>query len=170
MPNLLPGTYPAFIKGYLTFVDVDTVAEAIKKYPEIISDFFRNIPAEKISFRYAEDKWNIKEMLQHIIDAERIFAYRALRISRHDKTPLPGFDEKNYAAWANADERSWENLMNEFIAVRKSTDLLFQSFTEDQLLQTGTTNNEPNNVKALCFLVYGHILHHVNILKERYLQ
>ncbi len=108
-------------------------------------------------------------MLQHIIDAERIFTYRALRIARHDKTPLPGFDEKEYAAADNADERSWENLLEEFQAVRKSTDLLLQSFTEDQLQQSGTTNNEPNTVEALSFLVYGHILHHMNILKERYL-
>lgn len=169
MPNLLPGTYPAFIKGYLSFVDVDTVAEAIDKYPGMILEFFKNIPSEKINYRYAEGKWNIKETLQHIIDAERIFAYRALRIARHDKTPLPGFDEKSYALSANADARIWEDLMNEFIAVRKSTDLLLQSFTEDQLEQSGTTNNEPNNVKALSFLVYGHILHHINILKERYL-
>ena len=169
MPNLLPGTYPAFMKGYLSLVDVDTVADAIEKYPEVILDFFKNIPFDKISYRYAENKWNIKEMLQHIIDTERIFAYRALRIARHDKTPLPGFDEKSYAAAVNADERSWEILMNEFEAVRKSSDLLLQSFTEDQLQQSGTTSNEPNTVKAISFVVYGHILHHINILKERYL-
>lgn len=169
MPNLTPRTYPAFIDGYLSFVHADTVAEAIKKYSGSISDFFKNIPAEKISYRYAEGKWNIKEMLQHIIDAERIFAYRALRIARHDKTPLPGFDEKDYAAAGNADERSWENLLEEFEAVRKSTDLLLQSFTPDQLKQSGTTNNQPNTAEALSFLIFGHILHHINVLKERYL-
>lgn len=169
MPNLTPGTYPAFIKSYLSFVNADTVAEAIEKYSDSINNFFKNIPREKVIYRYAEGKWNIKEMLLHIIDAERIFAYRALRIARHDKTPLPGFDEKSYAKAANADERSWESLLQEFEAVRKSTDLLLQSFTEEQLEQSGTTNNEPNTVKALSFLVYGHILHHINVLKERYL-
>ena len=169
MPNLLPGTYPAFIEGYLNFVNADTVAEAIEKYPQVINDFFKNISSDKISYRYAEGKWNIKEILQHVIDAERIFAYRALRIARHDKTPLPGFDEKSYAASVNAEERSWESLINEFIAVRKSTDLLLQSFTEDQFEQSGTTNDELNTVKALSFLVYGHILHHINILQKRYL-
>ncbi len=169
MQSLTPGTYPAFIQGYLSFVDADTVADAIEKYSDSIKNFFRNIPAEKVNYRYAEGKWNIKEMLQHIIDAERIFAYRALRIARHDKTPLPGFEENSYAASANADERSWNSLFQEFEAVRKSTDLLLQSFTEEQLEQSGTTNNEPNTVKALSFLVYGHILHHINILKERYL-
>lgn len=169
MPNLTPGTHPAFIKNYLSFIDADTVAEAIEKYSSSISDFFKNIPHEKVSYRYAQGKWNIKEMLQHIIDAERIFAYRALSIARHDKTPLPGFDEKTYAAAVNADERSWESLLDEFQAVRKSTDLLLQSFTQDQLKQSGTTNNEPNTVEALGFLVFGHILHHINILKEKYL-
>lgn len=169
MPNLTPGTYPAFIEGYLSFVNADTVAEAIEKYSGSISDFFKNISPEKADYHYAEGKWNIKEMLQHIIDAERIFAYRALRIARHDKTPLPGFDEKDYAAAVNANERSWENLLEEFEAVRKSTDLLLQSFTQDQLKQSGTTNNQPNTVEALGFLVYGHILHHINVLKEKYL-
>src|SRR4051812_45717209 len=169
MPNLTPGTYPAFIDGYLRFVDTNTVSEAIKKYPPVISEFFGNIPSDKVSFRYADGKWNIKEMLQHIIDAERIFAYRALRIARHDKTPLAGFDESSYAAAADADERTWEDLLREFRAVRVSTDLLIKSFTKDQLQQTGTTNGESNTVEALSFLVYGHILHHMNVIRERYL-
>jgi uncharacterized damage-inducible protein DinB len=169
MPNLIPGTYPAFIAGYVNFIRADTVSEAIEKYSRSIKDFFKNIPLDKVDYRYAEDKWNIKEVLQHIIDAERIFAYRALSIARHDKTPLPGFDEKSYAIATNADQRSWENLLQEFEAVRKSTDLLLQSFTADQLQQSGTTNNQPNTVEALSFLVFGHILHHINVLKERYL-
>lgn len=169
MANLPSGTYPAFIDGYLRFVNVDTVSEAVEEYSGNILNFFENIPVEKADYRYAEGKWSIKEMLQHIIDAERIFAYRALSIARHDKTPLPGFDENTYAAAANADERIWEDLLKEFEAVRKSTDLLLQSFTEEQLEQTGTTNGEPNNTKALSFLVFGHILHHINVIKQRYL-
>lgn len=169
MPNLTPGTYPVFIEHYLPFIDTNTIAEATEKYSSSISEFFKNIPPEKAGYRYAAGKWNIKEMLQHIIDAERIFAYRAVTIARHDKTHLPGFDENSYAAASNADKRTWESLLNEFEFVRKSTDLLLQSFTEDQLQQSGTTNNEPNTAKALSFLVYGHILHHIKVLKERYL-
>ena len=169
MPNLAAGTYPAFIKGYLSFVEAETVKEALAKYPAVISDFFKNIPSDKVSYRYAEGKWNIKEMLQHIIDAERIFAYRALRIARHDKTPLPGFDENNYALAVNADARNWQDLLQEFEAVRKSSDLLLQSFTDDQIRQTGITNGEPATVEAISYLIFGHILHHINILKERYL-
>lgn len=169
MPNLIPGSYPAFMESYISLVDADTIAEAIKKYAAGISDFFKNIPFEKVNYRYAPDKWNIKEMLQHIIDTERIFAYRAVSISRHDETHLPGFDEKSYALFANANKRSWKNLLQEFDAVRKSTDFLLLSFTNDQLQQSGTTNNSPNTVEAISYCIYGHILHHTNILKERYL-
>lgn len=169
MPNLATGTYPAFFEGYLRLVNADTVSEAIDKYSVSIPGFFKSIPIDKVSYRYAEGKWSVKEVLQHIIDAERIFTYRALRIARHDKTPLPGFDEKSYAAATNADERSWESLLEEFEAVRKSTDLLLQSFTKEQLEQTGTTNGETNTVKAISFIVFGHILHHINVLKEKYL-
>lgn len=169
MPNLTPGTYPAFIDGYLRYVDAITVKEAIQKYSGAITNFFENVPITRVSYRYAEGKWNIKQMLQHIIDAERIFAYRALRIARHDKTPLAGFDEKSYAAAVDTDERTWEDLLQEFKAVRVSTDFLLKSFTKDQFHQSGTTNEEPNTVEALSFLIFSHILHHINIIKERYL-
>ncbi|MDB5246729.1 MAG: DinB family protein [Segetibacter sp.] len=169
MANLVPGSYPAYAAGYINLVSADSVTEAIEKYSSILLTFFKNIPEDKIAYRYAEGKWNLKEMLQHIIDAERIFAYRALRIARHDKTPLAGFDEGTYANASNADARSWESLLTEFEVVRKSTDLLLQSFTEDQLAQTGITNEQPNTVIALCFTIFGHILHHINIVKERYL-
>lgn len=169
MPTLATGTYPPYFSKYINLVDADSVTEAIEKYSDAIINFFRNIPAEKIDYRYAEGKWSIKEMLQHIIDTERIFAYRALRIARHDKTPLPGFDEGSYAAAANASARSWQSLLQEFEAERKSTDLLLQSFTHDQLQQSGTTNEHTNTVIAISFIVYGHLLHHINIVKERYL-
>lgn len=169
MPVFVVGTYPAFVKKYLDNIQVDTIDEAIKNYSGTIINFFKSIQEEKLEYRYAAGKWNIKEMLQHIIDAERIFAYRALRIARHDKTPLQGFDENAYATASNADTRSWKNLLLEFEVVRKSSDLLLQSFTEDQLQQTGTTNGEPNNVKAISFVIFGHILHHMLILEEKYL-
>lgn len=169
MPAPAPGTYPPYFENYIKLADADTVAEAIEKYSPCIIGFFRNIPTDKVNYRYAEGKWSIKELLQHIIDAERIFAYRALRISRHDKTPLPGFDEGTYTAAANADARSWQSLLEEFEAVRKSTDLLLLSFTPGHLKQSGITNEHPNTTVAISFVIFGHILHHINIMKERYL-
>src|SRR6476661_2878556 len=143
MPTLTAGTYPPYFSKYINLVHTENVEEAIKKYSDEILAFFQRIPVEKADYRYAEGKWSLKEMLQHIVDAERIFAYRALSIARLDKTPLPGFDENNYALASDADQRSWESLLQEFVAVRKSTDLLLQNFTPDQLQHSGVTNNHP---------------------------
>lgn len=169
MPALPAGSFPSYFSNYINFVDADSVTEAIDRYSGNIQQFFRNIPTDKVDYRYAEGKWSIKELLQHIIDAERIFAYRALRIARKDKTPLPGFNEGAYAEESNASARSWQSLLEEFEAVRKSTDLLLQSFTADQLQQSGITNEYYNTTIAISYVVFGHILHHINILKERYL-
>ena len=170
MPTLTAGTYPPYFSKYINLVHTENVEEAIKKYSGEILAFFQRIPVEKADYRYAEGKWSLKEMLQHIIDAERIFAYRALSIARLDKTPLPGFDENNYALASNANQRSWESLLQEFEAVRKSTDLLLQNFTPDQLQHSGVTNNHTNTTIAISFVIFGHILHHINVIKERYLQ
>jgi uncharacterized damage-inducible protein DinB len=169
MANLPAGSFPPYFANYINLVHADSMAEAIERYSVNIQNFFKNLPAEKIDYKYAEGKWTIKEMLQHIIDTERIFAYRALRISRGDKTPLPGFDENNYAAASNAASRSWQTLLEEFEAVRQSTDLLIRSFTPRHLEQSGVTNGHTNTTIAISFMAYGHILHHMNILKERYL-
>lgn len=170
MPALTPGTYPASHANYIKLAEADTVKEAVEKYSTYLTEFFKNIPEAKVDYRYAEGKWSIKEMLQHIIDAERIFAYRALCIARHDKTPLPGFDENDYADASNADARTWQSLLQEFAAVRSATDSMLQSFTDEQLNQSGTTNNQPNTTQAICFTLIGHALHHVNVVKERYLK
>lgn len=167
---LAPGTYPPYFEKYTRLVNADTVKEAIERYSTSLIDFFRGIPVNKADYRYAEGKWSIKDLLQHVIDAERIFTYRALRIARNDKTPLPGFDENGYASVANASRRTWQSLLAEFEAVRRSTDLLLESFTEDDLQQTGITNNSPNTVIAICFIIFGHLLHHRSILEERYLK
>lgn len=164
-----PGSYPPFTQTYISLVEVGSVAEAADNYSESILYFFKNIPETKVSYRYAEGKWSIKEMLQHIIDTERILAYRALRIARHDKTPLPGFDENGFASAANGDERTWQSLLTEFSVVRLSSDLLIKNFSENQLLQSGITSGHTNTTLAICYTIYGHILHHINILKERYL-
>jgi len=107
--------------------------------------------------------------LQHIIDAERVFAYRALCIARKDKTAFPGFDENAYAVNSNANGRTLTDLQIEFSAVRHSTNLLFQSFFEEQLAEIGTASNNAVTVNAIGFIIIGHLLHHKNILEQRYL-
>lgn len=158
-----------FYHNYINLVTEDELAEAFDKESASFIRFLDTIPMEKYDYRYAEGKWTIKEVLQHIIDAERIFSYRALRFARKDKTPLPGFDENSFAAASKADARNWDKLVEEFKVVRRSSELLFHSFDEEQLESDGISSNAPNYVLALGFIIIGHTMHHQKILKERYL-
>ncbi len=169
MSTPVSGTYPAYFENYIQLVDTASVKEAIEKYSTPINDFFTDINEEKAIYRYEENKWSTKELLQHLIDAERIFAFRALSLARGEKASLPGFEENEYASASQADKRSWKSLIEEFIACRKSTDLLLLSFTEDQLQQSGITNSKPNTVVAIAYVMIGHILHHMKVVEERYL-
>ena len=155
--------------NYINLVTEDDLTEAFNKQSSSFVRFLETIPIEKHDHRYAGDKWTIKEVLQHIIDAERIFSYRALRFARKDATPLPGFDENSFAAAAKADARSWDKLVEEFKVVRRSSELLFNSFDEDQLQSNGISSNSPNYVLAIGFIIIGHSVHHQKIIKERYL-
>lgn len=131
--------------------------------------FVQNIPMDKFDYRYAEGKWTIKDIIQHIIDSERIFGYRALRISRNDKTALPGFEENNYVENTDANSRSIQDLLAEFSAVRHSNLFLFKSFSEEQLKRVGTASNTAISVRAIAFIIIGHQKHHQRIFQERYL-
>jgi hypothetical protein len=124
---------------------------------------------DKFDYSYAGGKWTIKDIIQHIIDAERIFTYRALRFSRNDKTELPGFDENIYVDDANGSKRSIMELLTELSAVRHSTMLLFKTFNEEQLLRIGIASNNPMSVRALGFVIIGHQNHHQKVFEERYL-
>ena len=123
----------------------------------------------KHEFRYAEGKWTIKDIILHLIDAERIFAYRALRIARNDKTALPGFEENDYVISANANEREFESLLKEYIIVREATISLFENLSETDLLKPGTASNASVSVRGIGYCILGHELHHKNIIIERYL-
>ncbi len=124
---------------------------------------------EQSQHRYAEDKWSIKELLGHMIDTERIFAYRALCLARGEKQPLPGFDEKAYAQNAHFEKRTFAGLLAEYLAVREATLCLLKSFEANALSEVGTTSGYPTSVNALVYIIAGHERHHVTILKERYL-
>jgi uncharacterized damage-inducible protein DinB len=124
---------------------------------------------DKFDYRYAEGKWTIKDIIQHVIDTERIFAYRALRISRNDITPLPGFEENDYVENTKANERGIQDLLAEFSAVRYATLFLFKSFSEEQLKRIGTASGTAISVRAIGFIIIGHQKHHQNVFQERYL-
>jgi uncharacterized damage-inducible protein DinB len=131
--------------------------------------FLHELSEEKASFAYAEGKWTVKQLVGHVVDTERIMAYRLLRISRNDLKALPGFDENMYVANSSFNERSLTSLADEFAAVRKANLYLFVSIKEDELLRTGTASDKPVSVRALLFIIAGHVNHHRNIISERYL-
>ena len=160
---------PAHYHNYINLVPHNNLKEAFIIHQVELYNFLKGLPDEKWSYRYAEGKWSIKEMVQHIIDTERIFAYRALCIARGEEAPLPGFDENSYAAASKADKREKEHLLEELKAVQTSTTLLFQSFDDEQLSTTGNANGKPIDVDAIGFIAVGHVLHHKKIIQERYL-
>lgn len=128
-----------------------------------------NLPKEKHEFAYSEGKWTVKELIQHIIDTERIFSYRALSFARNDTTSLAGFDHDMFINYANANDRNYTDLLDEMATVRKGSILLFKSFSEDALVRIGVSAENKMSVRALGYLFSGHQLHHLNIVKERYL-
>jgi hypothetical protein len=160
--------YPVFYKGYIDTVKDDVLAE-LEHQIESFTTLLNGIPSERSGFAYAEGKWTIVELLGHILDTERIMAYRALRIARNDASPLAGFDENDYVANAHFADTSLSSMAEEFEHLRKANLFLIKSFNETELARVGISNDKPISVKALVFIIAGHLNHHIRILKERYL-
>ena len=136
---------------------------------KLFHELINSIPEGKFGFAYAEGKWTLAELLMHIIDAERVFQYRALRFARNDKTPLAGFDQDDYIPECNAGGRSKKDLLEEYAAVRESTIKLFQSFDDEMLKRVGNASGSDMSARAMGFIICGHQAHHLKIIKERYL-
>jgi uncharacterized damage-inducible protein DinB len=132
--------------------------------------FVASIPKARLLHRYAEGKWTIKEILGHIVDDERIYVYRALRFARNDSTELPGFEQDHYAQYSEANKREITDLLDEFALVRRSTIAFFKSLDNTALMRTGVANGNRVSVRALAYHIAGHELHHMNIIRERYLR
>ena len=168
--NQLPiNEYADFYKSYIQALeDVELIEELEISLHDFIR-FVQNIPMDKFDYCYAEGKWTIKEIIQHLIDSERVFSYRALRISRNDKTPLPGFDENEYVANSNGNKRNLQGLLTELAVVRQATLSLFNSFSQEQLQYVGIASDNEVSVRAIGFIIIGHQKHHQKIFAERYL-
>lgn len=169
MPRPDLSRVPVFYHNYINQVPEDDLMTAFKNGTSPFIKLLESIDPAKYDHKYAEGKWTIREVLQHIIDAERVFNYRALRFARKDPTPLPGFDENLFARTAKADKRKWDDLVNEFKSVRQSSEDLFGSFDNEQLEASGISNNHSVYVLAWGYIVVGHCLHHMQIIRERYL-
>jgi len=161
--------YAPYYAGYIARCDgadlITSLHDAAARFVAVIDP----VPETKGDHRYAPGKWSIKEVLQHLIDCERVFAYRALRFARNDSTDLHGFDEDAYAPAAEADRRTLEDLRREHAAVRAATIALFSSFTPAMLTRQGRANGNPFSVRALGWAIAGHELHHLDVIQQRYL-
>lgn len=164
-----PSESASFYHKYIALVEGNSIGGIIENYAFELQEFFNSIPDNKADFAYAENKWTVKQVLLHVIDAERIFAYRALRICRGDQTPLASFDENMYVENSFATARSLSSLKQEFNSVRAATDIFLLALNEEQVKRTGIASNNTISVNALAYIIYGHLLHHQNILRERYL-
>lgn len=161
--------FAPFYASYVAQVSDGDLLEELEISVHDLIRFVQNIPMDKYDYRYAEGKWTIKDILQHLMDSERIFAYRALRIARNDKTPLPGFDENDYADIAGGSERSIRDLLTELALVRQATIHLFKTFNDEVLSRVGTASGFSVSVRALGVIIIGHQKHHQKVFGERYL-
>lgn len=160
---------PQFFDRYINLADNTLILDALTQ----AASFETLIPAKTLEalgdLRYAPGKWTVKDIVQHVIDNERIMSYRAMRFSRNDQTALPGYDEELFGQFANGSHRTITDLYDEYAAVRQSSIALFNSFDEEMLLRTGIAFQQTISVLALGFVLVGHVTHHVNIIRERYL-
>lgn len=167
--QLTTNEYGPYYKGYIDLAGNDLLIAGLTKSMYRHLNLFSSISEDKMNYAYAEGKWTIKELVVHLIDCERVFAYRALRCARNDKTDLPGFDQDDYVTTSEANNRSKASLIEEYESVRKSTIAMFKSFTDEMLTKVGTANGNPMSPRALGFIIIGHEKHHAKIIRERYL-
>lgn len=170
LTDLKTDEFAGYYETYINQVSNDyNLVEELEISVHRFIKFVQNIPMDKFDYRYAEGKWTIKDIIQHLIDSERIFAYRALRFARNDKTELPGFEENDYANQTNASKRGIQELLSEMAVVRQASLSLFKSLTEEELLRNGIASNNTISVRALGFIIIGHQNHHQRVFEERYL-
>ncbi len=164
-----PTEYQSYYGRYISLVPGRDLTQTLNSQLAQSLPILSAIDEQKSLYRYASGKWSIKEVLGHLIDAERIFTYRALRFARRDSTPLPGFDQDPYVAAANFDSRPWVDFIAEFEHVRRSTILFFRALAPEDVLRSGTASQNSITVRALGYIIAGHELHHMGILRARYL-
>jgi len=159
---------PDYFKRYIALIDHEDVLEALKSGRKKVQQVLKEFPEARQEYRYEDGKWTPKEILVHLMDAERVFAYRAMRIARHDDTSLLGFDHNAYVAPSQATLRSWKSIVKEYKILRKSTIHLFKNFSEEAMTRLGKVEDVSVAAHDLGALICGHEIHHMQVLKERY--
>ena len=164
-----PEEYPPYAEGYVSLVAAGDVLETLGRQVEETTALLARIPEERAGEGYEPGKWSVKELVGHMIDAERVFAYRALCIARGETASLPGMEQDDYVAHANSNARTLADLISEFTHVRASTLDLLRHLDEQAWLRRGVANGKPASVRALAHIIAGHERHHLNVLSTRYL-
>lgn len=165
-------SHDEFNQYYLPYIQLaanQDIVLGLKENVISVVDFYQNIPSEKLEHAYAEGKWTPKDILLHIIDTERVFVYRAMRIARQDKTEMVGFEQDDYVDAGKANNRTINSLIEEYKTVRNATIALFDSFSDEELKSIGKANGSTVSVRALGFIITGHENHHNNVIREHYL-
>lgn len=165
----LPEEYAPFYRGYIEQVEGRDALAALREALDNTTRFLQSIPTEKWNFRYAPGKWSLKESVIHMLDTERVFSYRALRISRNDQKPLQGFDQDDYIPFYHAETRSPESVIEEYRSIRLATLSLFQNLDEAAVNRMGTASGKGVSVRALAYMIAGHEQHHMRLAREKYL-
>ena len=161
--------YDPYYERYISLIIDNDIVPVLAGQVTELQDLFTALPEEKGTYAYETGKWTIKEVLSHLIDGERIFAYRVFRIARGDKTPIEGFEQDGYIENSHANERTFAELLDEFNLLRRANVLFFKNLDRDDWVRIGTANDVEISVRAIAFVMAGHIRHHITILRSRYL-
>lgn len=164
-----PGDYSTYYENYLKLIEGDDILKILNEQSKKTQDILNSFSEHRGNFRYADGKWTVKELVGHLLDTERVFAYRALCIARGEKKSLPGFDQDDYVKEGNFNRRELFDLNYEFRLLRESNLLLFRTFTPEMLKLKGFANESSITVLAILFIIAGHEKHHMNVLKEKYM-
>jgi DinB superfamily len=162
--------YSEYAAGYVALVPENDVLKVLREQVEIVRELISSIPEEQELFRYAPGKWSIREMIGHLGDGERVFGFRAFTFSRGDTAALPGFDENEYVRQSNSEQTRLKDLLAEFIALRQSNIFMLEQLNQEAWARIGIANGNAVSVRAIVWIMAGHVRHHLNILTERYLQ
>ena len=164
-----PGDYAPYYENYIKLVDGDDILKILNDQSKKTQDVLNSFSEHKGNFRYADGKWTVKEVVGHLLDTERVFAYRALCIARGEKKSLPGIEQDDYVSAGNFNGRELFELNYEFRLLRESNLLLFRSFTTEMLKKRGFANETSVTVLAILFIIAGHEKHHMKVLREKYI-
>jgi hypothetical protein len=169
MNRPLESEYAPYYQGYVAHVTEDEILPVLRSQLDALDVLLNRVAPEHETFRYADGKWSIREVIGHLIDAERVFGYRTFSIARGEQRNLPGFDENEYMLTAPYDRIDLEDLLSELRLVRLSNIAMLRNLDDEAWLRTGTANDSPVSVRALAYIMAGHVRHHMGVLSQRYL-